>query len=225
MKPKDLKSVFTWENRKPLLKDKILYVPEYYFKHEEFEMPTLFDIFGNNNPIHLEYCSGNGDWIIERAKQNPNQNWIGVEKQFKRVRKIWSKRENNHLENLLIVCGEACTFSKYYLKPDVIDHSYINFPDPWPKDKHAKHRLIKTSFLDVLKQILKNKASLTVVTDDVDYKQQVIDICNQQEGFLSSYPSPFYVTDLEGYGYSFFKELWQNLGRTIHYMNFINEKK
>ncbi len=224
MKPKDLKSVFTWEERRPLIKDKILYVPEYYFEHEKFVMPTLDTIFHNTNPVNLEYCSGNGDWIIERAKADPSKNWIGVEKQFKRVKKIWSKRENQGLKNLLIVCGEAHTFSKYYLHDNSIDSSYINFPDPWPKDKHAKNRLIKSLFLDELTRVLKHSSTLTVVTDDCDYKEQVINTCLDHDMFSSSHPEPYFITDLEDYGYSYFHDLWKRLGRTIHHMNFINKK-
>jgi tRNA (guanine-N7-)-methyltransferase len=225
MKPKDLKAVFTWEDRKPLLKDGVQYVPDYYFRHEEYVMPEFHMIFQNNNPVYLEYCSGNGDWIINKAKENPTTNWIAVEKQFDRVRKIWSKSRNLDLKNLLIVCGEAYTFSKYYVKNNSISGGYINFPDPWPKDKHAKNRLIKPAFLDELSRILTSQSLLTFVTDDLDYTNEVIKIFLNHELFSSVHPKPYYLKNLENYGYSYFHELWKNLSRTIHHMSFINNKR
>lgn len=223
MKPKDLKSVFSWETRKPLLKDKVLYVPEYYFKHEEFTVPCFKEIFGNNNPIDIEFCSGNGDWVINKAKENPNRNWIAVEKLHKRVRKIWSKRENFSLDNLLIVCGEALTYCKYYLKSHCISSVFINFPDPWPKERHAKHRLIKPMFLDELSKIVQEKGTMTIVTDDVEYKNSIIDICLAHKKFLSLHPYPYYKSNIDDYGYSYFHDLWKGLGKTIHHISFINQ--
>ena len=138
MKPKDLKPVFSFETRRPLLIDRIFYVPIYYENHRGFTLPDLRDFFGNENPHCIEYCSGNGDWILEKALQEPEKNWIAVEKRFDRIRKIWAKMKNKSIFNLLIVCGEAFTFTKNYLQANVIEHVYINFPDPWPKIETCK---------------------------------------------------------------------------------------
>jgi tRNA (guanine-N7-)-methyltransferase len=225
MRPKDLKSTFTWETRAPLLKDKILYVPSYYSKHEEFSMPPLKEVFGNEAPIHIEYCTGNGDWIIEKAKENSDVNWIAVEQQFERVRKIFSKRENRGVKNLLIVCGEALTFTKYYLLEDSIKKIYINFPDPWPKHRHAKHRLIQGEFIQELSRVVTEGGLSTFVTDDTTYSQSIIKDLMQSELWSSLYPDPHFITNLDGYGYSFFESLWKNLGKDIYHMQFKNLKK
>ena len=94
MKPKDLPYPYKWEDRHPLLKDKIFYVPEYYQEHKKELFPNLQEYFGNDRPIHLEYCSGNGEWILNRAMENPEINWVAVEMWFERVRKIYSKTIN-----------------------------------------------------------------------------------------------------------------------------------
>lgn len=224
MRPKDLKSLFKWEERVPYIKDQVLYVPEYYGKHEEFTMPSFVEIFGNDNPVHIEYCSGHGDWIVEKAKSQPEVNWVAVERQFERVRKIFSKRANHNVSNLLIVCGEGYTFSKCYLKNNVAQEVFINFPDPWPKQRHAKHRLIKESFLEELSRTLHPSGKLSVVTDDERYSDEVISLVQDHPLWAPGYAEPYYKTDVDNYGYSFFDSLWRKKGKLIRYMQFNNQK-
>jgi tRNA (guanine-N7-)-methyltransferase len=224
MRPKDLKSNFTWETRTPLLKDKILYVPAYYSEHEAFVMPSFKEIFGNEAPVAIEYCTGNGDWIIEKAKKHPEMNWIAVEKLFERVRKIYSKRENHGVNNLLIVCGEAFPFTKYYLQNSSIQKIYINFPDPWPKRRHAKHRVTHDLFIQELSRVVVPEGSAVCVTDDAPYCQTVIEEFLQSRLWQSGCPDPFFIKNLEGYGYSFFESLWKKQGKDIYHMQFKNLK-
>ena len=221
MRPKDLKSDYTWETRRPYLKEGILFVPKHFFEHETFVMPKLCEIFSNHNPIHIEYCSGNGDWIIEKAKANPEENFIAVEMLFERVRKIYAKRENQGIKNLLIVCGEAQPFTRFYLEANQLENVYINFPDPWPKARHAKHRLVQDSFLKDLLRVMKQGGSFYFTTDDGPYAESVAQLLSQKQEFASDYPPPFFRTDIENYGYSFFKELWMKKGKTIKYLKFL----
>jgi tRNA (guanine-N7-)-methyltransferase len=211
-------------NRRPVLKDFLLFIPSYYDKHQEFEMPALGNVFQNDNPINIEYCSGNGQWIIDKAKNNPNINWIAVEKRFDRVLKIFKKLHDNNIKNLLVVFGEALTFSNYYLTNNSIDNIYINFPDPWPKDRHAKHRLITNEFIDRLKEITIKKGCLFFATDDRDTSSLIINTCFSNKSLKSQIENPYFKTKFEGYGNSYFEKLWLDKGRTIHYMQFINEK-
>ncbi len=213
MKPKDLPYPYKWEDRHPLLKDKIFYVPEYYFEHQKELFPNLHDYFGNDNPIHLEYCSGNGEWIINRARQNPSVNWVAVEIWFERVRKIYSKMVNYGIENLIIISGEGVTFSREYLSDSCIDAAYVNFPDPWPKDRHAKHRIIQRPFVEELRRTVKREGTVTLVTDNIPYKEQM-------EYEMQEWPKIEMVH--EDYGSSFFERLWLSHGLEIHHMCYVN---
>src|ERR1700733_14510049 len=109
MKPDDLKAPFAWNNRRVIVEDHIFYVPTRCETYSNFIFPgwnsPLF--FANENPVSIEYCSGNGAWIAEKAKGDPKMNWVAVEKKFMRVRKIWSKIKNLGLNNLIVICGEA----------------------------------------------------------------------------------------------------------------------
>ena len=223
MKPKDLKSPFKWEERHVLLQDRILFVPNYYSNYKEFTFPSWDDeqIFGNTNPIHLEYCSGNGQWICDKALHNPGINWVAVEKRFDRCKKIWSKINNYSLNNLFIVCGEGLTATQYYFPSNSIESIYVNFPDPWPKDRHAKHRIVNSSFIEQCYRLLNKKGELNLVTDDPTYREQMISVTLDSQKFCSEYKPPYFTTENHEYGESWFCSLWEGKKRTIHYMKFI----
>lgn len=197
-------------------------MPEYYDKHQEWVFPGFADpqVFGNDHPVLIEYCSGNGDWIVDKALQNPQFNWIAVEMQFDRVRKIWSKMKNSGIDNLLIISGEALTFSRFYLPPASIDEVFVNFPDPWPKRSHAKHRLIQRPFIDECARVVKEGGNATLVTDDKDYSEQMIAEMTQHPNWRSRFPDPKFTTEWPGYGGSFFETLWRAKGCTIRYHQF-----
>jgi tRNA (guanine-N7-)-methyltransferase len=215
MRPKDLKSMFTWEDRKPVLQDGLLCVPRYYEKHGDFSQ-KISEIFGNDKPICVEFCSGNGEWIARASQAYPEFNWVAVEKQFKRTRKIWAKKKNLGLDNLLPVCGLAEDFCSYYMKEDKIHRGFVNFPDPWPKNSHAKNRIIQTPFINMLTSVFKSGGDLTLVTDDMNYSEQMMYVMSLDKRWKNiedkSLPAE--------YGSSYFNRLWESMGKGIRYMKF-----
>jgi tRNA (guanine-N7-)-methyltransferase len=223
MKPKNLKSPFSWKDRRVMVQDRVWYVPDYCDHYEAFVFPgwDSIDFFGNDHPVNIEYCAGNGTWIAEKALAEPNINWVAVEIQFKRVRKIWSKMKNRNLSNLLIICGEASLATRHYIPSESVNETFINFPDPWPKRRHAKHRIIAPPFLDELYRILKKEGKNTFVTDDKDSSERAIAEFGEHPHFESHLPPPYYRMEMEGYGTSFFEELWRSKGKEILYHQFI----
>lgn len=219
MQPKHLKFPYPWRERRPEIRDGVLYVPDYYEKHHEFSMPNWEAIFGNTNPVIIEYCSGNGTWIAEKAKDK-TKNWVAVEWRFERVQKIWSKTKNQKLDNLFIVCGDARDFIRDYLKEASVDGVFVNFPDPWPKDKHAKNRLFQPPFIAELARTLKPSAPFIVATDDPPYSEQLKDVVLENGSWNPAFADPYYVSEWEGYGDSFFDALWRGKGRSIRYFQF-----
>lgn len=227
MKPKDLKAPFRWEERRPVLCDRVLYVPEYYTQCHEYAFPDWSNplVFGRTAPIEVEYCAGNGEWIIEKARACPERNWVAVELQFEKVRKIWSKMRNFDVTNLLIVCGEALAFTTHYVHDGVFAAAYVNFPDPWPKMKHAKNRLLKKPFLEQVSRVLKPGALFTVATDHAGYAQETIACLEDSSLWESKHAFPHYITDYPGYGTSYFDALWRSQGLQVHYIQYENCKQ
>jgi tRNA (guanine-N7-)-methyltransferase len=206
---KDLIIPFTWEKRHPILLDRFFYVPG-KFEHCQ----KNFSFFEKEQPIMIEYCSGNGQWIGERAKQNPHLNWIAVEKKFERARTIWLKMHRENIPNLFPVCAEGLTFTKFYAPK--AQEIFINFPDPWPKLRHGKHRIVRKEFVDELYKILEPGGKATCVTDDENYARQM----RREFEKAGQWKLLFDVTELPDYGRSFFNDLWQRAGKTIYYLNF-----
>ncbi len=222
MKSTDLKPPFDWDDRKVMIHDRIWFVPMIHAPHHEFTFPGWNhpDLFGNQNPIHVEYCSGNGGWIIDQAIKNPEINWVAVEIKFYRVSKIWAKIKNLNLPNLVVVCGEGLNATRKYFPSNTIAKSFINFPDPWPKKKHAKNRLVQLDFTGEVARILNEDGTFTLVTDDPNYSEQMIEMLRQSAAFRSEYASPYYRTDVENYGSSFFEEFWRSRGKVIRFHHF-----
>ena len=221
MKPKDLHFFYKFADRKPIIYDRVFCVPRFYQDHASFVMPDLHqEIFHNTHPIQIEFCSGNGEWIAKCALERPDINWIAVERKFTRARKIWSKMKNHQLNNLLIVCGNAEDFCNHYLQKESISGIYINFPDPWPKLRHAKHRLIQEPFISMMARILKPGSPCILVTDDSPYAEYSIENLQANAAFVSGYPAPYYIHKPEGYGSSYFNRLWEEMGKTIYLMKF-----
>lgn len=137
-----------------------------------------------------------------------------------RTRKTWAKRKNLSLENLLIVCGEALFTSKTYFPEASVDEVFVNFPDPWPKRRHAKFRLIQPAFVKEVARILKPGGHLMLVTDDVPYSEQMLSVLEKETDYSSSLPSPGFVHDYPGYGSSWFEELFRRQEKNIRYMRF-----
>lgn len=216
------KSPFSWKERYITIHDRIWYLPPHYYEYEKFTFPGWHHplTFEENKPVRVEYCSGNGAWIAAKAKQDPHSNWVAVEKQFVRARKIWTKIKSEALNNLLAVCGKGEAVTQHYFSDESISEVFINFPDPWPKARHAKHRIIQPAFIQEIYRVLKPGHCLTLVTDDPDYSSIMIDVMAQSPDFEPCYPSPFFVTDLPEYGTSFFEDLWRQKGKQIRYHQF-----
>jgi tRNA (guanine-N7-)-methyltransferase len=225
MKPEDLNYPFEDKEKSVTIIDRVWYVPENiedrHFLFPGWNHPTLF---GNDNPVKIEYCSGNGTWIAEKAERDPHSNWIGIEMRFSRVRKIWSKIANKQLLNLMALCGEGYQSTKKQFPDQSVSEIYINFPDPWPKRRHERHRIFQFPFIQELWRILKPDGIVMVVTDDAVYSSQIIDKFHKtvieptkEKAFQSAYPSPHYITELQDYGTSFFDDLWRSKGKNIHY--------
>jgi tRNA (guanine-N7-)-methyltransferase len=217
VKPKDLKPPFEWESPFVTIENGVLYA---YGDPRNFVFPGFEVLFGNAHPVCIEYCSGNGDWIVEQALKYPEKNWVAVEKLHNRVKKIWAKRENNGIKNLFIVCGEGEHVTAKYFADDSVEHVFVNFPDPWPKKKHAKYRIVNPNFAAEMRRILIEKGAVTLVTDDIPYSEQMIWV--MQREFDSRFPEPYFVENYEQYGAtSYFEKLWREKGCKIRYHEFV----
>lgn len=122
------------------------------------------EIFKNDNPIHLEIGMGKGNFIIDKATKNPDINFIGVEMYASVMCRALEKLEDKDLPNLRLICLEAHGLA--YIFDKEIDTIYLNFSDPWPKNRHAKRRLTSSVFLPIYDQIFKGQPVIIQKTDN-----------------------------------------------------------
>lgn len=215
-KAADLRIPFVWAERHPVLLEKCLYIPSFYTQHEEWGSLCWEKIFPKVGPVYLEYCSGNGQWIAERAKRDPHILWVAVEKRFDRARKIWARMQREQLGNLFVVCGEGEIFTRSYVPLVSVEQVFINFPDPWPKLRHAKHRLVQKGFLESLQKVMRKGGKLTLVTDDEEYRKQM----QREVERCLGWKKEFEKTEWEDYGGSWFFDFWKRRGKTIYYQQY-----
>ncbi|MCQ2540012.1 MAG: tRNA (guanosine(46)-N7)-methyltransferase TrmB [Acetatifactor sp.] len=128
---------------------------------------TWHEIFGNNHPIYIEIGMGKGKFIHTCAKEHPEINYVGIEKYSSVLLRAIQKMEEEELPNLKFLRMDAEDIASVFGKGEV-DKIYLNFSDPWPKDRHAKRRLPSREFLARYDVILKEGARLEFKTDNRD---------------------------------------------------------
>lgn len=121
--------------------------------------------FGNDHPIQLEIGTGKGKFINQLAKENPDINYVGIEKYSSVLIRALDKLNESQITNLLFVRGDAELVCEYFDEGEV-DKIYLNFSDPWPKDRHAKRRLPSKEFLRRFARILTEDGRIEFKTDN-----------------------------------------------------------
>lgn len=137
---------------------------------EPLDVNTLFLL---RQPLHVELGSGDGSFLAQCAAGHPEWNFIGVERLLGRLRKIDRKGRRAGLRNLRGVRIEASYFLEYLLPEKSAAALHIYFPDPWPKRKHRKHRLVNERFPQLARAALVPGGAVYLRTDDADYFAQM----------------------------------------------------
>lgn len=126
---------------------------------------TWKNIFGNDKPIHIEIGMGKGKFIHTMARENPDINYVGIEKYSSVLLRAIQKMEKEELTNLKFLRMDAEEITRVF-GPREVSRIYLNFSDPWPKDRHAKRRLPSREFLARYDVILEKKGWLEFKTDN-----------------------------------------------------------
>lgn len=123
------------------------------------------ELFGNDNPVHIEVGMGKGKFVTTLAQQNPDINYIGIEKFSSVLIRALEKQNELQLPNLYFLREDATELPEFFEKAEV-DRIYLNFSDPWPKDRHAKRRLTSKEFFARYDQILAADGEVQFKTDN-----------------------------------------------------------
>ena len=141
-------------------------VPETYFAPLD-----LLAIFGREAPLQVDLGCGDGHLLCELARKHPQRNFLGIEKLAGRVAKVC--RKSAHLENVRVLKVESSYAIRHLLPEASVETFYLLFPDPWPKRRHQRRRIVKLDFLDSIHRALEPGGVLRIATDQLDYFQQI----------------------------------------------------
>lgn len=121
-------------------------------------------LFGNDNPIHIEIGMGKGKFILENALKNPYINYIGIEKYDSVIVKAIEKIEQYDINNIKLIRCDASILNEIFCKE--ISVIYLNFSDPWPKERHYKRRLTSHVFLNIYESLFLDNKIIIIKTDN-----------------------------------------------------------
>ncbi len=143
------------------------------------------ELFGNSRPVELEIGTGKGTFLTARAAARPEVNFLGIEWAKPYAAYAANRLRRVKLTNTRILAADAEPFFKTRLADNSVWRIHVYFPDPWPKHRHHKRRLIQPGFVQQARRVLRIGGQLIVVTDHLDYFYQVRSVLGQARGFMS----------------------------------------
>lgn len=137
----------------------------YVIREPKTHRGNFRQVFGNDHSIEIEVGMGKGRFIMEMARLHPDVNYIGIERYSSVLLRALQKRAEIKLDNVFFMCVDAKDLAEIFM-PGEVDRIYLNFSDPWPKDRHARRRLTSPDFMKVYGQILTPTGTVEFKTDN-----------------------------------------------------------
>lgn len=192
-----------------------------YLRLEDLPIPADWSaLFGNENPVALEIGCGIGDFIVNTANDHPDWNFIAIDFYNKGCWKTCRRIDRAGLANVRVLRVEARQFIAERIPKGSLAAVYINCPDPWPKKKHRKRRLVNRQFMDFLREYLAPGADFHFATDFDDYGIDVAGIMAGLEGFANLLTPDLYRHELEGYHLSKYMNKFMAEGKRIYFIHY-----
>lgn len=196
--------------------DKIINKSAYIIENPEEYKGKWNKLFNNENNIEIEIGTGKGKFIIEKAIQNPNINFIGIEKYDSPLVSAVKKLEELDINNLRLICYDALTIDSIFDRE--ISKIYLNFSDPWPKKRHTKRRLTSDRFLEKYDLIFKDTKRIEMKTDNDDlFLYSCESLTNY--GYKIIEKDTNHISDIT----TEYEDKFRNIGKNINYINVVKD--
>ena len=147
---------------------------------------NFYSLYRNNFPIHLEIGFGNGEALIASAESNTDKNYLGIEVYDSGIGSCLIKAKKKQINNIKICSGDARDVLELQIADKSLERINIYFPDPWPKKRHHKRRLIQKDFLRLCASKLKKTGQLHIATDWNNYAEHIMEIIEKNTDFIVS---------------------------------------
>lgn len=174
-------------------------------------------IYGNKGPLIVEIGFGNAEFLADLAVKNPESNVLGIELSPVSIRKAGKLIDRFHLDNVRIMRLDARLVLKHYIRDSSVERVYINFPDPWPKKRHSKHRFISESTMEILLGKMNPGSKLFFVTDSKEYAEEAHEVFSLMKDLKSVFHPDWYVNSFPDYFSTKYEQKWKSMDREIFY--------
>lgn len=172
-------------------------------------------VYGRPAPVILEIGFGMGQALLSMALQNPQQNYLGIEVYRPGVGSLLAECAAQDVKNIRVFCNDAIDVLRLCIPDQSLDAVHIYFPDPWPKKRHHKRRLLQTSFIDLLAKKLKIGMNLHFATDWEDYAKEVLALLEERKDFHNANVSGGFMPRPEARPLTKFEQRGQRLGHGV----------
>lgn len=140
-------------------------------------------MFPAAQPLEVDMGCGMGRFLLSRAKKFPDTNFIGIDRQHKRLLKVQTAAARKELTNVRLLKIEASYATQYLLPAGSVSVMYILFPDPWPKRRHRRRRLLNMAYLESLHQAMQEGGVVHTATDHLEYAEGIRDLFAEDNNF------------------------------------------
>lgn len=175
-------------------------------------------IFGNDNPVHIEIGSGKGEFISLKCRENRDINFVGIELNPHRITSIMKKLDVEEDFNVRLLNHYVDKEIIKVIPQNSIPVIYIQHPDPWPKRRHFKYRLINQGFIDALNLMLTSGGRVEISTDHPAYSEWIIKHFRERDDFQALFENGFTFTRQPGHIVTYFEEVKRAEGYEPRFM-------
>ena len=210
----------TGEIQRPM-SQRVIYIqsPQFLSPAQVEQGPGWAELFGNDNPLALEIGCGTGHFVIQRARQQPDVNFIAIDIYNKGCWKTCKKIDALGLTNIRVARTEASSLLNHSFDFGQLQAIYINCPDPWPKKRHRKRRLVNRAFLSTALLRLAPGGDFFFSSDFADYAQDVAALLDGQFAFRNCQPR-LLADHLTNYPLSKYMQRFRDKGQPIYFLHF-----
>ncbi len=146
------------------------------------------NIFGRDAPVHIDIGTGKATFLLSQSLKQPEVNFLGIERASRYYRHAVDRMGRWGVENVRIIRAEVAAFISGYVKDNSVDCFHIYFPDPWPKTKHHKRRLLTRVNIEQMLRCLKSAGTIRIATDHHEYYQQIEQVLGSLANRLEQIP-------------------------------------
>lgn len=172
-------------------------------------------LFGRKRPVEMEIGFGNGEVLCDLAQRNPDTNYLGVDVYRPGIGSLLLKLERRQITSVRVICADAALVLAQRISESSLDAVYLLFPDPWPKKRHHKRRLLQRAFLEQLRARLRPGGRLHIATDWQAYAEHVLTQAAQVPGLTRIVADSSNATRPDDRPCTRFERRGQHLGHQI----------